>query len=69
VALSRVDFENAFQELEISLYNFALRWVFQTMLAEEIVQDAFAIVWKNRAVVDFSRSSFARCSCSPNSPI
>lgn len=46
--INRDQFENSYRELEVPLYNFALRWVFNPALAEDIVQDAFIRIWRRR---------------------
>lgn len=46
--LSRQELESAYASLEGPLYNFALRWVWNPPLAQELVQDAFVRVWQRR---------------------
>lgn len=52
MALSRQDFESVYRELEVSLFNFALRWVFDPATAEEVVHEAFVKVWDKRTTVE-----------------
>ena len=39
--LDRTELEKLYSVLEKPLYNFALRWVWNPSLAEELVQEAF----------------------------
>jgi RNA polymerase sigma-70 factor, ECF subfamily len=48
VALTRLELEQLYTELEVPLYNFALRWVWNPMVAEEIVHDGFVRLWRAR---------------------
>ncbi|MGZ3721716.1 MAG: RNA polymerase sigma factor [Bdellovibrionales bacterium] len=43
-----------YREIESPLYNFALRWVFDAALAEEVMHDAFVRVWNKRDEVEVS---------------
>jgi len=48
VPITRSELEVLYRDLEIPLYNFALRWVFDPALAEDVVHDAFIRVWNRR---------------------
>lgn len=50
--ISKAELETVYRDLETSLYNFALRWVFDPALAEELVHEAFIRVWDRRDHVD-----------------
>ena len=50
--LNRTDIEVLYSRLEPSLYNLALRWVWNREVAQEIVQEAFIALWKNRNRVE-----------------
>ena len=52
MALTRRQLEEIYRDLEVPLYNFALRWVFNSALAEEVVHDAFIRIWTKRQDVD-----------------
>lgn len=52
MALTKSQLEAFYRALESSLYNFALRWVFDPGVAEEIVHEAFVRVWDRRDEVD-----------------
>jgi RNA polymerase sigma factor (sigma-70 family) len=51
VALSKQELETVYRDLEAALYNFALRWVFDAALAEEVVHEAFIRIWNQRDAV------------------
>jgi RNA polymerase sigma-70 factor (ECF subfamily) len=51
VALSREDLEHLYVKLERPLYNFALRWVWNPTLAQELVQESFVRIWSRRESV------------------
>jgi RNA polymerase sigma-70 factor (family 1) len=53
VAISRRELELLYRDLEVPLYNFALRWVFNPAQAEELVHDAFVRLWNRRDEVEF----------------
>src|SRR4051812_33518438 len=46
--ITRPELERLYQELEVPLYNFALRWLWNPTSAEDIVQDAFVRLWRRR---------------------
>jgi RNA polymerase sigma-70 factor (ECF subfamily) len=48
MAITRDDLEKLYASLERPLYNFALRWVWDPQLAEELVQEGFVRVWQWR---------------------
>lgn len=52
MALSRKDFESIYRELEGPLFNFALRWVFDSTTAEEVVHEAFVKIWDKRSSIE-----------------
>jgi RNA polymerase sigma-70 factor (ECF subfamily) len=52
MAISRLELETFYQQSETPLYNFALRWVWNPALAEEIVQDAFVRLWRRRESIE-----------------
>lgn len=52
MAISQQELETVYRDLEVSLYNFALRWVFNPALAEEIMHDAFVRLWNRRDEVE-----------------
>jgi len=54
VDLSRQELENIYLELEKPLFNFALRWVWNRALAQELVQDAFVRIWSHRSRIERS---------------
>lgn len=51
MALTRQELERLYGEIEVSLYNYALRWVWNPRTAEDLVHDAFVRVWSARASV------------------
>lgn len=51
MGINRSDLENIYKESGQSLYNFALRWVYDQGLAEELVHEAFVKVWQRRETV------------------
>ncbi len=52
MALTRKQLEIIYRDLEAPLFNFALRWVFNPALAEEVVQDAFVRIWSKAQQVE-----------------
>jgi RNA polymerase sigma-70 factor, ECF subfamily len=48
VILTQLELETLYSELEKPLYNFALRWVWNPSVAEELLQEAFLRVWRHR---------------------
>lgn len=50
--ISKEDIEKFYLEFETPLYNFALRWVWNPALAQDIVQDAFVKIWQKRDQVN-----------------
>lgn len=46
--ITRAELEKLYGSLERPLYNFALRWVWDPGLAEELVQEGFVRVWQRR---------------------
>jgi RNA polymerase sigma-70 factor (ECF subfamily) len=54
VTLERAELEKLYLDLEKPLYNFALRWVWNPRLAEELVQEAFLRLWRYRDNVDMA---------------
>lgn len=54
MSITRSQLDSYFRTLEVPLYNFALRWVFDAGLAEEIVQDAFVRIWNRRDTIESS---------------
>jgi len=54
VAITRLELENLYVRIERPLYNFALRWVWNPAIAEEVVQDAFIRLWQRRDTIDGS---------------
>jgi RNA polymerase sigma factor (sigma-70 family) len=51
VSLTKSQLESHYRALESSLYNFALRWVFDPGVAQELVHDAFVRIWDRRDTV------------------
>lgn len=43
--MTEKEFETFFNQYEKPLYNFALRWVFSSAIAEEMVQEAYTKIW------------------------
>jgi RNA polymerase sigma-70 factor (ECF subfamily) len=52
--LTRQQLELVYLELEVPLYNFALRWVFNSTQAEELVHEAFVRVWSKRISIELT---------------
>lgn len=52
MSIDKVHLELFYRNWESRLYNFAIRWVFDAAVAEELVQEAFLRVWKARAGVE-----------------
>ncbi|MCJ8278245.1 MAG: RNA polymerase sigma factor [Bdellovibrionales bacterium] len=52
MAITKEKLESVYHSLESSLFNFALRWVYNPVLAEELVHEAFIRVWKTRESVE-----------------
>lgn len=51
MAITKEQLELTYRDVELSLYNFALRWVYDPMVAEELVHDAFIRIWNKRESV------------------
>ncbi len=52
--LTQQELEAFYLEYESPLYNFALRWVWNRALAQDLVQDAFMRIWEKREDIDRS---------------
>lgn len=50
--ISREELESFYSEIEVKIFNFALRWTWNPGLAEDLVQESFVRIWRHRDEVD-----------------
>lgn len=55
MAIDKNDLHSIYQAHHQALYNFAIRWVFDFALAEELVHEAFLALWEKRDTIEVER--------------